>query len=151
MSCQSETWNLGHDECKHKSRSATNFDGNSSAEKRKYSLTSWLVLKALMIICARRCLWSTMFIIKFISLLRMNKEASSSGDEVADREIAKFPFFPVTSFFHPLRETVSLKWCLRIDKWANFFPSMDAFVLINFKMFYVARKKNVSRAYYQSH
>ena len=40
MSCQNETWNPGHDECKHKSRFATNFDGNSSAEKRKYSLTS---------------------------------------------------------------------------------------------------------------
>ena len=71
----------------------------------------------------------------------MNKEASSSGDKVADRERAKFPFFPLISFFQPLRETVSLKWCLRIDKWANVFPSMDAFVLINPKMFYVARKK----------
>ena len=29
----------------------------------------------------------------------MNKEASSSGDEVADREREKFSFFPVTSFF----------------------------------------------------
>ena len=29
----------------------------------------------------------------------MNKEASSSGDEVADREGTKFPFLPVTSFF----------------------------------------------------
>ena len=35
MSCQNETWNPGHDECKHKSRSETNFDGNSSAEKKK--------------------------------------------------------------------------------------------------------------------
>ncbi|XP_058954496.2 fibrinogen- and Ig-binding protein [Pocillopora verrucosa] len=32
MSCQNETWNAGHDECKHESRSATNFSGKSSKE-----------------------------------------------------------------------------------------------------------------------
>ena len=38
MSCQNETWNAGHDECKHESRSATNFSGKSSKETRKYGL-----------------------------------------------------------------------------------------------------------------
>ena len=35
MSCQNETWNAEHDECKHKSRSATNFSGKHE-ETRKY-------------------------------------------------------------------------------------------------------------------
>ena len=44
-----------------------------------------------------------MFIIKFICLLPMKKEGSSSGDEVTDRERSKFPLLSSDFFFSTLK------------------------------------------------